>query len=141
MPIDFDVCEPDRTIYAFGSGVLELDDVVGFLRDCTAHPEFDHRFDRLIDLSNVTDINVGYRQVSLLLAEHGDFIGRACSGKCALVATTPLVYGMVRMMQSMAPQAARIEVFRDVTEARNFLDAEQAPSDARTAADRQEPPA
>ena len=117
------------------SGLLDLDAVLGGFADYVADPLQAPRQSCFIDLSQVERFDIDFSGVCALVermqayeAASGDAAHRRPEPRHALYAPTDIAFGTCRMYQSIAQGllSARIGVFRDLCEARQFLDLEPA---------------
>jgi len=111
-------------------GVTPIQDVKDVLLEGLASPDCPHRPLLLIDVSQSTSLPrrppAEIRDMAGFLAEHADAIG----GKCAVVASDDVHFGLIRM-GSVHSQDSGLEtsVFRSVPEALEWLGATSGPHD------------
>ena len=94
--------------------------------EMTSHPDFNPEFDRLIDATAITVLDLSMSEASIVA-------GRrlfAPTSRCAIAATNPAVFGMGRLMQvqhSMAGAQDATCVFYDLASAMQWLGLDSLP--------------
>ena len=125
MPIRYHVDHERRVVFAEGSGTFSDADVFGYQREVWSRPDV-RGYSELIDMTAVEQIEQPsperIEQLAQLSAEM-DAIAR--STRFAIVAPTPIAYGLGKMYQAMREMqdrsAKEVGVFRTRAEALAFL--------------------
>ena len=118
MPARHVVHVDERLVYTTFSGVVTLDDMVQFIASLRADPNFDPEFSEIVDLSNTSDVRLGYEEFKRL-EELDPF---ADGSKWAFVIpTNPAVYGVTRMYHLIQNEDPAIKIFRTEQEAREWV--------------------
>jgi len=125
MPIRYSVDHERKVVFAEGSGTFTDADAFGYQREVRSRPDV-HGYGELIDMTAVEKIEQPtperIEQLAELSAEM-DAIAR--STRFAIVAPTPIAYGLGKMYQAMREMQVRsakeVGVFRTRAEAFAFL--------------------
>ena len=117
MPADYAIDSARRVLFVRFWGPLSQNDAIAIRNRVSADPAFDPSLNDLVDFTDVTAID--------LTAEDLQHFGGAplARGVCyAVVATTPLTYGIARVFQAYREsQGAPVEVFHDRASAERWL--------------------
>jgi hypothetical protein len=118
MPGDYTIHPERQLIVGRFWGVFALDEYVAWRKRVAADPAFNPSYRGLMDLSEVTTVQATAPEIQFV----GDTPLMAAGAPIAVVATSALVYGIVRMIQAYREQiGAPIEVFRNRAEAERWL--------------------
>ena len=127
MPMRYTIDRDRRVVLSTASGALHYDEVREHQQQLLDDPNFDDQFDQLIDTTGVTSFHLSSEEVRVL-ASRRLF---AQSSKRALVAATPAMYGIGRMMETyhhFLPDHPETGIFRTVEEAWAWLGKAAQPS-------------
>lgn len=94
--------------------------------EMTNHPDFNPEFDRLIDATAVTILDLSMSEAAVI-ASRRLFTSPS---RCAIAATNPAIFGMGRLMQAQHAMAGGQEpicVFYDLASAMQWLGLESLP--------------
>ena len=118
MPADYTI-DPHRRLLAVRFwGRVTRDDAVDLRRRVSNDPEFDRTFCDLIDFSDVTAIELSAED----LQHFGGAPLTAQGVRYAMVAATPLAYGIARMFRAYRePHGVLVEIFHDRASAERWL--------------------
>jgi hypothetical protein len=111
--------DPDRRlILSRGWGIVTEGDLLAHARALKIDPGFVTSFRQIVDLRDVTDLEIdasGIRQIAI----ESPFGAGACR---AIVVRSEVNYGMARMFQMLRAEAAdNIQIFRDLSPALSWL--------------------
>ena len=109
-----------------GSGVLTKNELLAHRQQLRSDPKFDESFSRLIDLTEVTDIQVSVDEIS--------FLAQLNTGspevRRAIVANRALFYRLARMYemmtQNLGGQVESTQLFEDLPSASRWLGLDDA---------------
>jgi hypothetical protein len=126
MPITYRVDHEVKVVFAEGTGTVTDDDVFGYQREAWSRPDV-RGYNELVDVSAVKHVKLPsaqrVRDLAELSAEMEAQAGEA--KRFAIVATSPIVYGLSRMFQTYREMDQRnrtqVKVFRNRQEALAFL--------------------
>jgi len=124
MPWKYVIDRPRRLIVSTGSGRLTFDEASTHNEHMESDPDFDPDFKQLIDLTGVTAFEVSTVEAKKL-ASRASFSAKS---RRALVASSPEVFGMGRLMEiyhEMAGGRAETCIFYDRVEAMKWLGVEE----------------
>jgi hypothetical protein len=107
-----------RLVYTTFSGIVTLDDVVRLIASLRADPQFDSEFSEIVDLSNASDVRLGYDEFKRL--EELDPFSEG-SKRAFVIPTNPAVYGVTRMYHLIQNEDPSIKIFRSEQEAREWI--------------------
>lgn len=121
MPVENQVIPSHHLVITRMFGEVVYDDVLNVSKQLLADPEFNPKYDQLVDLSGVVKVNVS----SDMLRNHArSVLPYEKSSSCSVIATSDLVYGMARMYASVQSDHREFRVFRTVMEAEAWLASE-----------------
>ena len=123
MPITYTIDRQQNLIHTMGAGDITFAEVLDHFQALAADPAFNPGTDVLLDLLGCTSppSNAQVREAAAFL-EHRSV--RLRFGRCAVVASQDVMYGMMRIFQVFAESAfASIRVFRNLEDARLWLNA------------------
>lgn len=127
MPIDYDIDHARRLVMACARGVMSDVEVFAYQRNVWTRPDV-AGYDELMDLTEVEQI-AAPSPAGPRLSQLADLAAAqdqpASAGKLAIVAPSPLTFGMARMYQAHRElnerSTKRLGVFRAMDEALEFL--------------------
>jgi hypothetical protein len=129
MPITYDIDDGQKLVHANISGTLTKDEVFTFQREVWTNPAV-KGYNQLIDASGMTNVDIPFPSADAMRELAGLAAGMDDPGvktKFAIVATSPLAYGLGRMYatyRALDPRSTRaVAVFRSVDEAMTWLGA------------------
>jgi len=96
MPQAYRIDRKNRLVISKAWGVCTAFDVMEFREQVLHDDDFDPNFCQLVDVSQVTDVDLTANEIRML-AEMSPF---SPESRRALVATTPLVFGFLRMFET-----------------------------------------
>ena len=108
----------ERLVSTTFSGILTLDDVVRHIASLRNDPKFDTGFYEIVDLSDALDVRLGYEDFKHL-AELDPF--SKVSKRAFVIPSSKVVLGVTRMCQVIQNDDPRIQIFRGMDEAREWL--------------------
>ncbi len=118
MPFDYRIDQDNQVVLGRIWGVWTTQDVIGFRERARSDPDFPVGMRQLIDLSEVTDVELTVSDV-LEFGKDAPFVSGA---RRAYVAPEPATFGMLRAYQATADEAdSYSRVFRSMDEARAWL--------------------
>jgi len=111
MPFAYTIDASRRLVVTRNTGVLTDADVTEIRAQFAVDPGFDPTYTQLSDLRDLTDITLSSRMIN----EIGKNSVFRPSRRRAYIATTPLQYGMARMLASLADAHGQtVHVFRSM---------------------------
>lgn len=121
MAIRFHIDIPAGYVRTIVSGIVDADQVVRYLGELHAHPDFSPDLPRLVDLREIDELVLTSAQIRSVVVQvwrPGDDDG----GRVALLADRDYVFGMLRMFSSLA-EGGRTEyqAFRTLDRALRWL--------------------
>ncbi len=116
MPAFFEIEKHLRLVITSASGVVTMAEALAHNQKLRKDPDFDPSFSQLIDLSNVTKIELN-REDILTLAQDPIL---SDNSRRAILATGDLTFGLARMFEMFRESKGKetIRVFRNRDEAR-----------------------
>jgi hypothetical protein len=109
MPVGHFVDPALRLVFTKCSGDVSRDDVVTSLNVLKHHPDFEADFRQLVDLTQVSKLNLGFSDMDVIHRVHDPFSNK---GKRAVVAPgSGAIFGLARMYQLMVDHE-NFEVFQ-----------------------------
>jgi len=119
MPAFFEIEKDHRLVITSASGVVTMAEALAHNQNLRKHPDFDPSFSQLIDLSDVTKIELN-REDILTLAQDPIL---SDNSRRAILATGDLTFGLVRMFEMFRESKGKetIRVFRNRDEARAWV--------------------
>lgn len=126
MPISYTIDPARRLVVTRIAGVMSEEDVRALREQLRADPAFDATYANLVDLSEATDIQLSADTLGQLAVRSAfDRVTRR-----AIVATSPLQFGMARMFATINERHGHVvRVFRDSGEAEAWLAANSVSPD------------
>jgi hypothetical protein len=123
MPVTYEIDQARRLIHTRCVGDVTLNEVIEHFDVLAGDPACPDRLDVLLDLSEQMTLPAS-SQLRLVTRKIEDVSSRVRFGRCAIVATTDAMYGMTRVFGALTEgQFAAVRVFRNIDEARTWLDA------------------
>jgi len=107
----------NRVVIPVCSGVVTLDEVKSSCAEVKAHPLFRSDFRQLIDLSEMSKLDLRYNELNLLAEFHDPFLEK---GRRAVIAPHPVSFGVGRRYQ-MILTSPEFQGFRSHSEATTWL--------------------
>jgi len=119
MPAFFEIEKHHRLVITSASGVVTMAEALAHNQKLRKDPDFDPSFSQLIDLSNVTKIELN-REDILTLAQDPIL---SDNSRRAILATGDLTFGLARMFEMFRESKGKetIRVFRNRDEARAWV--------------------
>jgi len=119
MPAFFEIEKDHRLVITSASGVVTMAEALAHNQKLRKDPDFDPSFSQLIDLSNVTKIELN-REDILTLAQDPIL---SDNSRRAILATGDLTFGLARMFEMFRESKGKetIRVFRNRDEARAWV--------------------
>ncbi|MCP4897252.1 MAG: hypothetical protein GY906_09810 [bacterium] len=120
--ISYSVCHCSRLVMTDSTGVVKAKDLFDHIRRIALDPNITRPYDELWDTAAVTAFEVESpnisRLASMMLQRYPEFE----DSRIAVVAPSPLVFGMMRMLQTLTECGAiHIEVFRERRSAEGWI--------------------
>jgi hypothetical protein len=121
MPITYSIDRDANLITTIGSGNVTLDEVREHFDELVLVLPHAQRLDVLLDLTRCTSLPGLYELRAVV--QHMDSFGeRLRFGRCAIVATRELLYGLLRVFEIYAgSKFEHIRVFRSEMDAKEWL--------------------
>jgi hypothetical protein len=125
MPAFFKIDKERRPVMSTGSGVLTMAEAMAHQDNLRKHPDFDPSFSQLVDLSNVTKIELSHGDMERF-AQAAIF---SPNSRRAFLVAGDAVYGLARMFAILRDNAGEkgIQVFRDLDAALDWVLAKPPP--------------
>jgi len=119
MPTFFKIYKERRLVMSIVSGVVTIADALAHRQNLRKHPDFDPSFSQLVDLSNVTKIELSREDVERF-AEDTIF---SLDSRRAAVATCDVTYGLARMFEMLRESKGEggLRIFRNLDEALDWV--------------------
>lgn len=118
MPYSYVVNAPGRVLFIRFWDVLTEDDLTSAAARALTDPAVGKDFNRIVNLTDVTEITVTPASLRRL-ADQGQLIPM---GRRAIIATTPVIFGLARMFeQNLLLPEGSTGVFPDLPGALEFL--------------------
>jgi hypothetical protein len=127
MKVKHSIDKQRRLVLTTAEGCVTFDDVTEHQDRLLADPDFDLNFDQLIDMTNVTTLDVS-ADGARMIAHRRIFSPKS---RRAIVATKPHIFGMGRMMEIYHEDVeyAEVEVFHSIDEALKWLQRKEESAD------------
>jgi len=122
MPYDYQLDNSEKYILVKGWGKIEPYDLLANIEQIFQEPALPEYFRQLVDLRKVTGYNIFFKDVQDFKNICNRYREKIKGGRIAVVAGSDNIYGICRMMESMAHDVVNIRSFRDMDEAMEFLD-------------------
>ena len=121
MPITYSIDRDANLITTIGSGNVTLDEVREHFDELVLVLPHAQRLDVLLDMTRCTSLPRFYELRAVV--QHMDSFGeRLRFGRCAIVATRELLYGLLRVFEIYAgSKFEHIRVFRSERDAKEWL--------------------
>ena len=115
----FKIYKERRLVMSIVSGVVTIADALAHRQNLRKHPDFDPSFSQLVDLSNVTKIELSREDVERF-AEDTIF---SLDSRRAAVATCDVTYGLARMFEVLRESKGEegLRIFRNLDEALDWV--------------------
>ena len=119
MPVQWTVSHPTRLVVAVARGDLGLADIEGYLDEVVASDTLAYR--KIFDLTDATPL-LDDDALMALGARIRAYRALGEIGPLAIVATTPASHEQAHIFAALAEANRPIQIFRDLDEARRWLD-------------------
>ena len=121
MPVSYKIAADRRTIRTKCSGDVTLQEVIDHFTNLLQDPECPERLDVLLDLSEATSLPET-RQLLVVTTELKKIRSKVNFDACAILASRPSLFGMMRMFEVLAEGLFRAShTFQSATEAEAWL--------------------
>jgi hypothetical protein len=125
MPIEYEIDSASKLVTARVTGILTHDDINGYQHDVWTRPELEG-FDEIVDVSEVESIAYeSGRRVSETASLAASTDSKKHPSRLAIVAITPVAYGLARMYQTYretTPGSTKlVKVVRSLAEAHEWV--------------------
>jgi hypothetical protein len=121
MPVVYEIDKANRTIHTRCIGLVTIEEVIEHFRILQRDPDCPAYADVLLDLSKQTTIPTK-NNLETVTWEIDKVRGTVRFGRCAIVACTTALYGMLRMFQVFTEAYfTETYVFRSISEAEKWL--------------------
>jgi hypothetical protein len=128
MPVIYTIDAREKVIRTQCVGNVTPEEVIDHFRSVERDPDSADHLDVLLDLSDLTSLPES-KQFPAVVAEINRIRKRIRFDVCAIVATTDVVFGMLRIFEVMAEEYFRaIRVFRVASDAEAWLMSERVKS-------------
>jgi hypothetical protein len=125
MPIRHEIDPERRLIRTTCTGAVSLDQVLHHFQTLEVAADLPEPLDVLLDLSGLGSAPEA-EQIQVIAAEIARLLGRVRWGRCAIVATRDLVYGVSRVLEARAEESfVAVQVFRERAAAEAWLAGER----------------
>ena len=132
LPLRYAIYGESRLVVSTAWGRLTYAEIKEHQDTLTSDPEFNPEFNQLIDLRRVTDFDVSIDEAKL--AANRKLFSR--ESRRALVATSPAVFGMGRLLETyheMSAAPSRVKVFYELSAALEWMGLESLPGSPQSA--------
>jgi len=134
VPIMYEIDRESGTIRTKCFGQVTLPEVIDHFRTLGEDPNCPNRLDVYLDVSDVEMIPES-KQLSAVVTELKKFQRRTRFDACAIVASNDVLFGMMRMFETLAEEYFRVSrIFRSASEAEASL-ADQKTKASKSAAE------
>ena len=119
MPTFFKIYKDRGLVMSTVSGVVTIADALAHRQNLRKHPDFDPNFSQLVDLSNVTKIELSREDVERF-AQETIF---SLNSRRAALATSDHAYGLARMFEVLRESKGEegLRIFRNLDEALDWV--------------------
>jgi hypothetical protein len=119
MPLTYHVDKDAGIVHSRGSGVLTLEDLVGYFAATRADPDFDPMMHRVMDLREVKQLpsSVDVRTIAAFARTKAPVE----TARMAIIASSDLAFGVSMMFKGFVGYGERLIVVRDEQEAMDWL--------------------
>jgi hypothetical protein len=119
MPATYEIDKERRLVVSTATGPFAMADGLAHQERLRKDPDFDPGFSQLMDLTAVTEYEIGVAEIQVL-AQRGLF---SSVSRRAIVVQSDLGYGLARMFEMFRENAGElgIRVFRDREEALDWV--------------------
>ena len=123
MPIQYTIIESKKLVYAVGSGVLTLPDLLRHIEELAADPRYKAPMKKIVDYRNAIMQKLTMKEADIFTHKKASLKKTFLREKCAIVTNKDVDFGMSRA------HGAKIEgedidtrIFRDMNKALDWLD-------------------
>lgn len=128
MPINYRIDSEQKIVWTKASGVLTDQELLEHKRRLAQDPNFKSGMRELSDVSEIEKLEVTPEGITRFVMQDKADVMSLGDFKLAIVASADEVFGMARMYQIFTEKnIPRIGVFRDLEEARAWLEIESPP--------------
>ena len=123
MEISTEINKEKNIRYHIVSGAIDVNELIKYLKGIYDASDFNSEMSVFWNLQKADSSAVSSKDVDILSEYVGRQWGKGGKSKAALVVSNDLDYGMSRMYQIMmeGPTHSKIQVFRDINEAEEWL--------------------
>lgn len=122
MPVQYKIIESKHLVYAVGSGLLTLPDLLSHLDDLAADPQYKAPMKKIVDYRNATINKLTMNEADIFTSKKARLKKLFLGEKCAIV-TNNVDFGMSRSHGTKIEKAdIDTMVFRDINKALDWLD-------------------
>ena len=121
MPVDISIDKENGLVTRVIRGRVTTDEVLKSLKQVLDHPDYHQGIKSLTDLREVTPQaeTVEIKKIAQLIKDQGE---RLKGGKAAVLVSTQITYGMMRMLQAYCDESPlEIRVFYSLDKAEAWL--------------------
>jgi hypothetical protein len=132
MPVTYQIDGANRLVHTTCSGPITVADVIDHFRVLEQDPACPNCVDVLLEVqaSTTAPKTAELRSVAREIARVS---GRVQFGVCAIVASTDVLFGMMRMFEVFAEENFhKTQAFREIGEAEEWLDSQRRGATAKT---------
>lgn len=123
MPIRYKIIESKKLVYAVGSGLLTLPDLLGHLDDLAADPQYKAPMNKIVDYRKATIKKLTMNEADIFTYKKARLKKLFLGEKCAIVTNTDVDFGMSRVHGTKIEKAdIDTMTFRDINKALDWLD-------------------
>jgi len=114
---------PNKLVCASAWGVLDYDSVIEPLRALLNDDRFGPGYRFLVDFRELESFDLRAEDFVRINGEASESLHMIAGATTAVVVGSDVIFGMMRMYQQLATELpARMEIFRDFDEAREWID-------------------
>jgi hypothetical protein len=120
MPLHWTISHPNRLVLAIVKGQCRRDDVEGYFAGLDA--DHAHSYRKIFDVTQAEPLLLSPHDISMLASQVKRTAKREPLGPIAIVAVSPENHALAQLFASEAVAERPISVFRELHEARRWLD-------------------
>ncbi|HET9424653.1 MAG TPA: hypothetical protein VFO55_04710 [Gemmatimonadaceae bacterium] len=119
MPMTFEVDKAHHVLRSRATGPLTIDDLIGYLTESRAHPDFDPGMDRWMDLREITQLpsSEDVRALAVYVRTRAPVE----TARMAILASSDLAFGVAMMFKALVGYGDRLVVVRNEDDAADWL--------------------
>jgi len=122
MPYDYQIDKNERYVFVKGWGKIEPDDLLRHFEQLFEEPSLPIQFRQLVDLRKVTAYNIFFKDAQDFKDICNRYKKKIEGARIAVVADTDNIFGISRMMEAITNDVINIRSFKDMDQAKKFLD-------------------